>query len=202
MASKKIQRIGTALIALFMALGTVGSLLVIILGIKNEGQDQIRFQQAFEQYQKDDEKQTRELSEKYYPILKEYVNLVAPFEHTSEDLTIKDLKEGSGAKLEKETEYSAYYIGWNPKGEIFDQSIEKDGLKKPILGSGLIEGWREGVLGMKLGGVREITIPAEKAYGEQGSGDKIPPNSPIKFIVLVVPKVLPVPLPKVLQGLQ
>lgn len=202
MANKKMQRIGIGFIAIFMILGTVGSLLVVILSIKNSEQDQVRLQEAFGQYQKDDAKQTKELSDKYYPIFKDYADSVAPFEYTSEEVAIKDLKIGEGEKVTKDTEYSAYYIGWNPQGEIFDQSIEKESLKKPILSGGLIEGWREGVIGMKIGGIREITIPAKKAYGEQGSGEKIPPNSPIKFVILAVPQVLPVPMPKILQGLQ
>jgi FKBP-type peptidyl-prolyl cis-trans isomerase len=50
----------------------------------------------------------------------------------------------------------------------------------------MIEGWNQGVLGMKIGGVRELTIPAELAYGETGSG-KIPANSPIKFVLMTIP---------------
>jgi hypothetical protein len=41
--------------------------------------------------------------------------------------------------------------------------------------------------GMKIGGVRELTIPSDKAYGETGSGDNIPPNTPIRFIVMAIP---------------
>ncbi len=50
----------------------------------------------------------------------------------------------------------------------------------------LIPGWAEGVIGMRVGGVREITIPSDLAYKDQGSGNDIPPNTPIKFIVYVI----------------
>ena len=50
----------------------------------------------------------------------------------------------------------------------------------------MINGWKEGVIGMKLGGVRELTIPAAKAYGSQSAGDKIPANAPLKFVVMAI----------------
>jgi FKBP-type peptidyl-prolyl cis-trans isomerase len=53
---------------------------------------------------------------------------------------------------------------------------------------GVITGWSEGVQGMRIGGVRELTIPASKAYGETGSPSKsIAPNTPLKFIVMLIP---------------
>ena len=48
-------------------------------------------------------------------------------------------------------------------------------------------GWYDGVEGMKIGGVREVTIPAGLAYGETGSGEDIPPNTPIKFLIMAIP---------------
>ena len=41
---------------------------------------------------------------------------------------------------------------------------------------------------MKIGGIRELTIPAAKAYGDKGSGEDIPANTPIKFVVMAIPK--------------
>jgi hypothetical protein len=59
---------------------------------------------------------------------------------------------------------------------------------------------------MKIGGVREITLPSDKAYGEQGSGDSIPPNTPLKFIVMAIPLPEQIPQPEVpaslYQGMQ
>lgn len=61
-----------------------------------------------------------------------------------------------------------YYIGWNPDGKIFDQSIDGETLKSPLSldgvgASDVIVGWKKGLLGMKVGGVRELTIPS--GYG-------------------------------------
>ncbi|MBR3233292.1 FKBP-type peptidyl-prolyl cis-trans isomerase [Candidatus Saccharibacteria bacterium] len=100
-----------------------------------------------------------------------------------------DLKEGTGRELTTgDLDYYAYYIGWCADETVFDSSFNDfdnpTSLKAPLYaGQGLIEGWNEGVVGMKLGGVREITMPGELAYGESREicGGT---NSPLKFIVL------------------
>jgi len=94
------------------------------------------------------------------------------------------------------TVFAAYYIGWNPKGKVFDQSIDTttNTLKAPLdVATGLdsaslISGWKEGMKGMKIGGVRVLTIPSDKAYGETAQGDDIPANTPLKFVVMAIKK--------------
>ena len=49
---------------------------------------------------------------------------------------------------------------------------------------------------MKIGGVRELTIPADKAYGDKAQGDKIPANSPLKFVVMAIEKPADIPEPE------
>jgi FKBP-type peptidyl-prolyl cis-trans isomerase len=109
-------------------------------------------------------------------------------EQVGDKVTTRDIKAGDGAEITADTKYQAYYTGWNPKGVVFDSSIKGESLGAPIDTSqiSLIQGWNEGVVGMKVGGVREITIPSDLAYGEQGSGDTIPPNTPIKFVVMII----------------
>ena len=190
MATPKSQRIGIWVIAIVLAIGTLGSFLVIILSNQNQQTDTARIQKLTDQYQSDVNKQAKQLSDKYYPTFKQYATIPAKFDAGSvTKLETNDLKVGDGAEIKKGTPYSAYYIGWNPKGVIFDQSIENNALKSPIAGGSLIDGWEEGVIGMKIGGVREISIPSDKAYGKTGSGDNIPPNTPIKFVVMAIPKV-------------
>lgn len=102
-----------------------------------------------------------------------------------------DLKEGTGRELATgDLEYYAYYIGWCPDESVFDSSFDDFSnptqLKTPIYaGQGLIEGWNTGVVGMKIGGVREIQIPGELAYG---SSREIcgTTNSPLKFVVMAI----------------
>lgn len=202
MSTTRNQRIGIWVIAVVLAVGTIGSFFVIILANNNSTKDRQTAQQLYTEYQNKVAAQTKELSNQYYPVLSQYTGQVAAFDAASvSSLTSTDLKEGDGATIDSSTSYSAYYIGWNPQGKIFDQSISDGALKAPIPGSGLIEGWTKGVAGMKLGGVRELSIPAAQAYGSTGSGDLIPPNTPIKFIVLAIPTPKTIPAPD-FSGLQ
>ena len=117
----------------------------------------------------------------------------------SEKLKINDLKVGNGREVkEGDTDYATYYLGWCPDGSIFDSSYnyaEDDtdkenptGLKAPLAASSsMIEGWNQGVIGMKLGGVRTLAIPGELAYGDT-KGDSLcgMTNAPLKFIVMAL----------------
>lgn len=204
MATSTAQRVGIWVIAVAMTVGTVAGFIAMILAPKNEAADQKKVEAAFAQYQKDQQEyqkkmdaQAAELSEKYYSQFAKYKTHPAKFDKDGvTKLTTKDLKAGTGKRLGKDTSYHAYYIGWLPSGKVFDQSFDGDKLKNPIPGGGLIEGWNEGVIGMKMGGVRLLTIPADKAYGEAGSGEDIPSNTPLRFIVMVIPPVEEIPAPE------
>lgn len=210
MATSTAQRTGIWIIAIALTFGTLAGFVAMIIAPKNDAADQASLQAAYAKYQKDQEAyqekvdaQAKELSKTYYPIFSQYKDAPAAFK--AEDVkkvSTKDLKIGDGAVIDENTEYSAYYIGWNPKGKAFDQSFEGDSLKAPIPGQGLIPGWQEGVKGMKLGGIREITIPADKAYGEAGSGEDIPPNTPIKFVVMAIKTPPAIEAPEVPKELQ
>jgi FKBP-type peptidyl-prolyl cis-trans isomerase len=192
MATPKSQRIGIWVIAIVMLVGTIGSFAVMILADQNSKTDQAQQDKLLEEYQKqlaEKQKEADALSEKYYGEFKKYESAPAEFDMNAvgDKVTTKDIVAGTGADITKDTTYKAYYIGWTPKGKVFDSSIDGTKLKEPLDTStiSLIEGWSEGVVGMKVGGVREITIPSDLAYGEKGN-DSIPPNTPIKFIVMVI----------------
>ena len=210
MATSKSQRIGIWVIAVVLTVGTIGSFFVAILANNNNQSDQKmtqsqreKLQKIFEEYQAKVKAQSDELSNKYYPTFSQYSGRVGAFNADDvKSVSHEDLLAGDGEEIKDGTKYSAYYIGWNPEGKIFDQSIEGGKLKMPIQGQGLIEGWTEGVKGMKLGGVRLITINADKAYGDKGSGDLIPPHTPIKFVVMAIPNPEQIPIPAELQSLQ
>lgn len=203
MSTSKSQRIGIWIIAVVMAVGTIGSFFVVILANDNAKIDQASSQKQqeemtkkYQQYQDKVNAQAAELSKTYYPNFVVYKDKVVPFNKSDvKSLQKEDLKIGDGEEIKDGTSYSAYYIGWNPEGKIFDQSINGDSLKAPIPGSGLIQGWTEGVKGMKIGGVRLLTIPSDQAYGEKGSGELIPPNTPLKFVVYAIPSPASIPLP-------
>jgi len=206
MATPKSQRIGIWVIAIVMLIGTIGSFAVMILGSQNSGTDQARVKQLTEQYQKEYtayqakvDAQASELSAKYFAEFNQYASRPATFDRDSvKELVKNDLKVGDGDTLGKDATFTAYYIGWGPNGKVFDSSLDGDKLKAPITASpgGVITGWISGAEGMKIGGIREITIPSDDAYGEKGSGESIPPNTPLKFIMMVIPALEAIPQPE------
>lgn len=196
MATTHAQRIGIWIIAGALTLGTIGSFLIIILANDNQATEQARIDQLTSAYQKEYEEYTTKvqaqataLSKKYYDDFKIYNSRADSFDKDVAKLQTKDLKIGTGDEIKADTSFTAYYIGWNPSGKVFDSSIEGKALKAPITAASgvVIEGWTEGAVGMRVGGVRELTIPADLAYGEAGSGEDIPANTPLKFIIMVIP---------------
>jgi FKBP-type peptidyl-prolyl cis-trans isomerase FkpA len=187
----KGQRIGILVITIVMIVGTIGTFITMVMGQENAIKEQNKQAEEYQALIEEQQKQAKQLSEKYYPIMKEYETRPAPFdeEAVGENVSFLDLKEGDGEVITKDSVYKAYYIGWNPKGKIFDSSFEGESLKAPLDVSpgSLISGWYVGVDGMKIGGVREITIPSDLAYKDQDKGPDLPPNTPLKFIILAVP---------------
>lgn len=192
------QRIGYGIVLLVMVGGTIGGFILMTYQAANpdsttlaQNQELAALQEKWTKYQQETAVWQEQIAAKYSPIyydqFKEYQNVNQAYNAESvKELTTKDLKIGDGAEITAESRYQAYYIGWLPDSTVFDSSFSNGTLKSPIEGGNLIEGWNQGVLGMKIGGVRELTIPANLAYGEQGAGS-IPANSPIKFVVLAVP---------------
>lgn len=97
------------------------------------------------------------------------------------ELQTTDIVEGEGAEITSINDtVTAHYTGaLASDGTIFESSLDSG---EPFTAqlTGVIEGWQEGMIGMKEGGKRRLIIPAEKAYGEAGSGS-IPPNSALVF---------------------
>lgn len=212
MATKRSQRIGIWIIAIVLVVSTIAMFVALMLAPGNEAADQRRAEELQAQYMAEMEEheervqaQAAELSEQYYDDFIQYRDRVGEFDADVDELTHEDLVTGDGEALTSESTFTAYYIGWTPDGEIFDSSIndEDEALNAPITaGPGMvIEGWIEGVDGMNIGGVREITIPAEQAYGEQGSGEAIAPNTPLRFVMMVIPEPETIEQPEPPQAL-
>lgn len=205
MATKRSQKIFTWVIAVTMLVGSVGAYFLMILANDNAARDAAiaqermeQFEREYAEYQEKVQEQGDQLSEKYYDEFKKYEKEVSSFSSDVKELKTRDLKKGDGETLTKESEFIAYYIGWNPEGQIFDSSFGDDVLKPPykVAPGSVIAGWTEGVDGMKVGGVRELTIPSDMAYGEGGSGEMIPPNTPLRFIIMVIPTPEEIPVPE------
>ena len=100
------------------------------------------------------------------------------------DLQIDDLVVGTGAEAKKGDTVRVHYTGWLTDGTKFDSSLDRGRLFAFPLGGGrVIKGWDEGVVGMKIGGKRKLTIPPEMGYGARGAGGLIPPNATLVFEV-------------------
>ncbi len=101
------------------------------------------------------------------------------------DLLIVDLIDGSGPEAEAGNTVSAHYVGVAfSTGEEFDSSWGRGAPLDFKVGVGqVIQGWDQGLLGMKVGGRRRLEIPSELAYGERGAGGAIGPNEALIFVV-------------------
>lgn len=100
------------------------------------------------------------------------------------ELKIEDLVVGTGAEAVTGKTISVHYTGTLTDGTKFDSSKDRGEPFEFTLGAGqVIAGWDKGFAGMKIGGKRKLTIPADMGYGEQGAGGVIPPNATLIFEV-------------------
>ncbi len=197
------QRIAVIIVAIVLLGSTAALYIGIVLGYNNSSAvqtaDQTRFDELYAAYQTEVNAQAAELSTVHFDTFKEYKSRIKAFNAASvTEIKTEDLKIGTGTEVtENFHDYSAYYIGWLSDEKVFDTSLtpsaaEPTSLRVPLSGGNMIEGWNQGIIGMKLGGIREITIPSELAYGNMAQGD-IPENSPLKFVVYLIPKIEEVP---------
>jgi FKBP-type peptidyl-prolyl cis-trans isomerase FkpA len=106
---------------------------------------------------------------------------------TASGLVYEDIKVGSGAEAVAGKMASVRYTGWLADGKKFGSSGDTDEPFIFPLGVGhVIKGLDEGVLGMKAGGVRKVTMPPPLAYGEKGVEGAIPPNATLTFEIELV----------------
>ena len=104
-------------------------------------------------------------------------------------LSARILQEGVGEPAEIGQIAVVHYTGWlhdqaaeNNRGDKFDSSVDRDQYFSFMLGAGrVIKGWDQGVVGMKVGEKRELTIAPEMGYGDRGAGSVIPPGATLVF---------------------
>lgn len=94
-----------------------------------------------------------------------------------------DIKVGKGPTATSGKTVTVNYTGWLTNGQKFDSSIGREPFSFRLGSGEVIKGWDEGVAGMKVGGKRQLRIPASLGYGAQGAGGVIPPNATLVFDV-------------------
>ncbi|GAB3583542.1 FKBP-type peptidyl-prolyl cis-trans isomerase [Calidifontibacter terrae] len=111
-----------------------------------------------------------------------------PGDNPPTELLIEDITEGDGRAAEAGDTVKAHYVGvaWST-GEEFDASWNRGAPLDFQVGVGqVIQGWDQGIVGMKPGGRRKLTIPPELGYGARGAGGAIGPNETLIFVVDLV----------------
>lgn len=194
------QRIFIIIIAVIMVGSIIASYAAIVIsgskGVNNTSESQIdeaKVAELTEAYKQKQAEVAEVTKDDYNKFIKYRSEIKAYNKSSANDngVQTRDLKAGSGAEV-TEDNYLAYYVGWCASEEVFDSSFDDNDNPTGFYNildpsAGMIEGWTEGVKGMKLGGVREITIPAELAYADQKKVcDEY--NQPLKFIVMAVAK--------------
>ena len=117
------------------------------------------------------------------PVVEVATDQSPPFELVAEDIAV-----GEGDEARAGNVVEVHYVGVSWKtGQQFDASWDRGDPLEFQLGVGMvIQGWDEGIEGMKVGGRRRLTIPAHKAYGDRGAGGVIRPGATLVFVVDLV----------------
>lgn len=99
-------------------------------------------------------------------------------------LKIEDIKVGTGTEATKGKTVHVHYVGTLENGNKFDSSRDREEWFTFKLGAGMvIKGWDQGIAGMKVGGVRKLTVPSDLGYGDRGYPGLIPPRATLLFEV-------------------
>ena len=103
---------------------------------------------------------------------------------TASGLKYEDVKVGTGETATAGKTVSVHYTGWLTDGKKFDSSKDRGKpFEFPLGGGRVIKGWDEGVVGMRVGGKRQLRIPPQLAYGPNGAAGVIPPYATLTFDV-------------------
>ena len=194
------QRVAIIVIAVAMLGSIIAGYVAIVLNGGNKpnlddtagiGNEKIA---AYEESYNEKLAEFKQISQSDFDKFVQYKSEVKAYNETTanaEILQTRDLLIGDGRELaEGDTNYLAYYIGWCADESIFDSSFDNAASPNSFTGAlnasrGMIEGWNTGVVGMKIGGVREITMSGDLAYKDQKEicGGY---NKPLKFIVMAI----------------
>lgn len=196
--TKPWQRVAIGGIAVLMLGAVVAGYAAIVVGGNSSSSagNQVDAEKVAEYQKEYEEKEAAftEITKADFEKFKPFLSEVTAYNETAANengLQMEDLLVGEGKELvDGDEDYLAYYVGWCADESVFDSSF--DSAKNPTKfagvldpSGGLIEGWDLGVVGMKLGGIREVTIPGELAYKDTKEicGGT---NKPLKFMIMAV----------------
>ena len=172
MANSNGQRVAAFMLALLFLLTTIGAAGYVIYELNSEDAGLVQDDPTVSQNQ-EEEVQDNSL------VGTTIDNFDGPVEVP--ELRFDVLSEGDGEEVQPGATVTINYTGaLASDGTIFDSSVGR-GEPATFPLDNLIEGWQEGIPGMKVGETRRLYIPAAQGYGEAGSGDSIPPNSDLIF---------------------
>ena len=101
---------------------------------------------------------------------------------SNDELQINDIRLGDGKTVVKGALITTQYTGTLEDGTVFDSSWERGKPFQCVIGTGrVIKGWDQGLMGMQVGGIRTLFVPAHLAYGERSMGAHIKPGSNLRF---------------------
>lgn len=196
------QRIVIIAVAIILVGSMIVAYMLIVLGgQKSNSTDNAELEAKIAELSERYEAKSAELKEvaqplndRYFDSFKGYLSSAKAYNAASANaagIEVQDLKTGTGRTIgEDDTDYLAYYVGWCPDGSVFSSSYDDNenptALNSPFDPSvGTIEGWKKGMAGAKIGGVRQVTMSGDLAYGDTQEicGAK---GSPLKFIILSI----------------
>jgi peptidylprolyl isomerase len=171
--ARKRDRIFALVVVVAFTISTLSVSIALIWQLASENKDNKKTQQQLEAAQNDPNKLKGKQMQDFTPIAQ------------VDDLQIIDLQAGTGDEVKATDTLTVDYTGAvAATGKIFESSLDS-GQKAEFPLSGVITGWQEGLLGMKVGGKRRLIIPAEKAYGAQSPSPDIPANAALVFDVIL-----------------
>ena len=187
MATQTSQRIGIWVIAIVMLVGTLAGFAAMVLIPQNEAADTEASQRQYEEYIAQMKKAQEERRKSLRPL--DGYQAEAFDAKSVTDLKVDVLKQGDGETLAADSTLKINYFGWTADGKIFD-STNIDGKTTPnetLSLNGVIEGWKKGLVGQKVGSTVKLTIPSSMAYGDVDSGMG-QPTGPLVFVVEILGK--------------
>lgn len=168
----KSTRIAAIFVLVIFSLSLVAAAAVPLMNKKDNVANQSDIEKQLQELQAEQDQEPEE------------IDLSLKQEGAVTTMQIIDITTGTGREAKLGDTIKVKYKGaLAATGAVFDSNSE--GVEFPLEVGGLIEGWTEGVPGMREGGKRKLIIPAEKGYGAQGSGS-IPPNSDLVFEIELV----------------